>query len=68
MSIADPNEGEISPVYRQRIDEFSRELALALQRIIADASHTQELQLPGDIRANPIDRTKRHPHNDENNT
>ena len=53
MSIADPNEGEISPVCRQRIDEFSRELALALQRIIADASHTQELQLPGDIRANP---------------
>ena len=33
MSIAEPNQQESTPAERQRIDEFSRELALVLRRI-----------------------------------
>ncbi len=33
MSITESNEQEITPAEHQRIDEFSRELALVLRRI-----------------------------------
>jgi len=67
MSNAESNEQELSAAERQRIDEFSRELALALQRIIADAEVKQEICLPGNFQANPIQIKGAISHNDENN-
>ncbi len=60
MSIVESNKQEITPAERQRIDEFSRELALALQRIRAAAEDQPEIRLPDDIQAKSIQITGDH--------
>ena len=54
MNFADPNEHEISQATRERIDEFSRELALALKRIVEQSKESEGMRLPEEIKANPI--------------
>ena len=50
MSIAESNEQEITPAERQRIDEFSRELALVLRRITGRTPEPDiEEQLPNPV-------------------
>ena len=61
MNIADRNEGEISPATRERIDEFSRELALALKRILSETKYQDDINLPDDLKANPISEEKEQP-------
>ena len=58
MNIADRNEGEISPATRERIDEFSRELALALKRIFGETKDQVDINLPDAIKANPVSEDK----------
>lgn len=54
MSITDHNEGELSQAARERIDEFSRELALALKRILNETKDQEGIHLPESIKAKPI--------------
>ena len=50
MSITESNEQEITPAEHQRIDEFSRELALVLRRITGRTPDpTFEEQLPNPV-------------------
>ena len=58
MNIADHNEGKISPATRERIDEFSRELALALKRILGETQDQEDTNLPDAIKANPVSEDK----------
>ena len=54
MNFADRNEQEISQATRERIDEFSRELALALKRIIKKSKANEGIQTPDTLKATPI--------------
>lgn len=54
MNIADRNNAEISATTRERIDEFSRELALALKRIVEKSKADEEVQTPKTLKARPI--------------
>lgn len=54
MNFADRNEQEISQATRERIDEFSRELALALKRIVEKSKADEGIQLPETLKATPI--------------
>jgi len=67
MSNAQSNEQERTAAERQRIDEFSRELALALQRILTDAEVNQEICMPSNFQANLIQIKGAIFHDDENN-
>jgi hypothetical protein len=59
VNIADQNnEVEISAAARERIDEFSRELALALKRIFNETQDEKEINLPDAIKANPLSKDK----------
>ena len=54
MNNADQNtEVDISAAARERIDEFSRELALALKRIFSETQDEKDINLPDAIKANP---------------
>lgn len=54
MNTVDRNEQEISQATRDRIDEFSRELALAFKRILEESKEGEDIQFPSSIKANPI--------------
>ncbi|MBC8333379.1 MAG: hypothetical protein H8E28_15465 [Anaerolineae bacterium] len=62
MTTKDKNT-EISAIERQRIDDFNRELALALKRIFREEPILEDVQRPGSIQANSIlDQRKNTPH------
>ena len=54
MNFADRNQPEISQATRERIDEFSRELALALKRIVEKSKADEGIQQPETLNATPI--------------
>jgi len=55
VNIADQNnEVEISAATRERIDEFSRELSLALKRIFSETQDEKDINVPDAIKANPL--------------
>ncbi|MBT3391875.1 MAG: hypothetical protein HN413_15865 [Chloroflexi bacterium] len=62
MTTKDKNT-EISAIERQRIDDFNRELALALKRIFREEPILEAVQRLGSIQANSIsDQRKNTPH------
>ena len=62
MTTQDKNT-EISAIERQRIDDFNRELALALKRIFREEPILEAVQRLGSIQANSIsDQRKNTPH------
>ncbi|MBC8508970.1 MAG: hypothetical protein H8D34_29290 [Chloroflexi bacterium] len=59
MNNADQNtEVDISAAARERIDEFSRELALALKRIFSETQDEKDINLPDAFKANPLSKDK----------
>ena len=54
MNAADRNDEEIPAANRERIDEFSRELALALKRIVENSKADEDNLTPETLKATPI--------------
>lgn len=54
MNVVDHNDQEISAATRERIDEFSRELALVLKRIVEKSKAEENTKIPKTLKATLI--------------
>jgi hypothetical protein len=54
VNAADRNNEEIPAATRERIDEFNRELALALKRIVENSKADEDNLTPETLKATPI--------------